>query len=481
MPTKVLNLNFKPRDWQQDCIDKQTRFTVLACHRRSGKSNLAAFELCSAAFSEPGNYAYVSPQKNQSKTNVWDVFKNILKEFIGQKADLEGKVEIVWFKESDITIRFYNGSIIYFLGGEDPDKIRGVKLHGVVVDEVAQTPKELWTEILRPALMDTKGWALFIGTPKGINLFSELFYRGEDPRYQPDWSSRKYDCYSTGALSTEEITAYRQESDENTFRREMMCDFTASADNQLMCLDDVNAAMNRDYDDRVYSNTLPLIMGVDVARMGADKSVIFFRRGLIAEDPLTAEKMPLTDLASWIYKHYEDRRPLYVIVDGTGVGGGVVDILTSMQVPVLDINFTSKANDSTYANKRTEMWCNMATWIRTGGYLPNDVNLKQELCAPLYEVDESGRKILEPKKKMRDRLGWSPDLADALALTFAQKFDTPMRLDYVEELERQYGIEFDNSEDRQLTRFKNLARGSYVLSRQHRQFSTFRRGMGRYK
>lgn len=474
MQTKNLSLNLNLRPWQQDCIDHQTRFTVLACHRRSGKSHLAVYELCCAAFSKPGNYAYVSPQKNQSKTNVWDVFKLILKDFVGQKADVEGKTDLVWFKESDITIRFYNGSIIYFLGGEDPDKIRGVKLNGVVVDEVAQTPKELWTEILRPALMDTKGWALFIGTPKGINLFSELYYRGQDPKFQPEWSSRKYDCYSTDAIPPAEIEAYRQESNENTFNREMLCDFSASADDQLISLDDVNAAMSREYDPRVMCLDLPLIMGVDVARMGADKSVIFFRRGKIAEAPIKIENGPLTQLALNVVRYYESRLPDVIVVDGTGVGGGLVDILTARlpQVRILDINFTAKAIDSTFANKRTEMWCDMANWIRTGGYLPNDVELKQELCAPLYEADEAGRKILEPKKKIRDRLGWSPDLADGLALTFASKFDAPFEKGIGDVLRDQYNINLRSAYDTPLDRFVARAK-THDCYRKRRQYSRF--------
>lgn len=465
MSVKTLELNLELRDWQRDCMQHQTRFTVLACHRRSGKSHLAVYELAAAALQKKGNYAYVSPQKNQSKTNVWDVFKQILKNFIGEKAS-DG-TDLVYFKESDITIRFFNGSVIYFLGGEDPDKIRGAKLEGVIVDEVAQTPTELWTEVIRPALMDTKGWALFIGTPKGINLFSELFYRGQDPAFQPEWSSRRFTCYDTKALSDEEISAYKKETNENTFNREMLCDFSASADDQLLNLEQVETAMNRPIPERETTKGLPLIMGVDVARMGADKSAIVFRRGTLVEKPITFENMPLTDLARAVFDIYQDRRPDYVVVDGTGVGGGVVDILVDMHIPVIEVCFKGRAEDSTYANKRTEMWCRMAEWIRRGGHLPNMVKLKQELCAPLYEVDEGGHKLLEAKKKMRERLGSSPDLADAIALTFAQNFDVPFRRSFDEYMRDEFGINFSKRPVTPIDRFEQrVSRDDY--SRKYR-------------
>lgn len=466
MSTKTLDLNLDLRNWQKDCMEHQTRFTVLACHRRSGKSHLAAYELSAAALQKEGNYAYFSPQKNQTKTNVWDVFKLILKNFIGVKG--KDGTELVYFKESDITIRFFNGSVIYFLGGEDPDKIRGVKLSGAIIDEVAQMPVELWTEVLRPALMDTHGWALFIGTPKGINLFSELFYRGQDPEFKPDWSSRRFTCYDTKALNDEEIEAYKKEVNENTFQREMMCSFDASADDQLLNLEEVNAAMMREYDERSYSATLPLVMGVDVARMGQDSSAVFFRRGLYTEKPITFEKMPLTVLARHLFEIYQTRRPDYVVVDGTGVGGGLVDMLVDMHVPVMEICFKGKPEDASYANKRTEMWCKMAEWIRRGGHLPNMTNLKQELCAPLYEVDEGGRKLLEAKKKMRERLGSSPDLADALALTFAQNFDVPVHRDFMESLSEDYGINFSKRPVTPVDRFERRITVFYDYSREYR-------------
>lgn len=423
--TNEFAIKFTPRAWQAECIEKQTRFTVLALHRRAGKTTLAVSQLLAAAMHRKGNYAYVSPQKNQSKTNMWDIIKSMLNDLIGYQL---GNKIVADVRESDLSIRFYNGSKIWLLGAEDPDKIRGAKLTGAIVDEVAQMPREIWSEVLRPALMDTHGWAMFIGTPKGVNLFSELFSRGQDPKFQPEWSSRVYTCYQTDALTPKEIENYKLEVDDNTFRREMLCDFSASGDDQLLSITAVSEAMKRDVDPRMVSMAIPLVMGVDVARYGSDRSVIVFRRGQVAEKPEFVMDCSIPELANFVNYHYNIRRPSAVFVDGTGVGGGLSDILAQWGLPVYDINFASRSVDARYKNRRTEMWCKMAEWVKSGGVLPYDEKLKQELCSPEYSTDEGGKICLESKKDIKARLGASPDLADALALTFAEDFGVTRKL-----------------------------------------------------
>lgn len=412
-----VGIKFTPREWQQKCMSQQKRFTVLALHRRAGKTTLAVAMLLTAAFRKVGNYVYLSPQKNQSKTNMWDIIKQMLGDMLTISVDKDTR--LVEIRESDLSVRFYNGSRIWLLGAEDPDKVRGAKIQGAIVDEVAQMPREIWSEVLRPALMDTHGWALFIGTPKGINLFSELFERGLSPEYQQEWISQRYTCYQTDALTEAEIDNYRKEVDENTFQREMMCNFDASSDDQLLSLSEVNDAMAREYNPFAYDSRMPLVMGVDVARYGDDRSVIFFRRGQLAEHPTFAYKLSIVELASFVARAYNERKPAAVFVDGTGVGGGVVDVLRQWGLPVYDINFTSRSLNPKFKNRRTEMHFKLAEWVRSGGVLPDDQNLKKELCAATYISDEAGRYCLESKKDIKRRLGFSPDLSDSLALTFA--------------------------------------------------------------
>ena len=415
-----LDFNFTPRKWQAKCMAEQTRFTVLAVHRRAGKTNLAVFELIQAAFSKVGLYAYIAPELKQARIIAWDLIKQMLSQF-HNLSDQNG-LPLVEVHETEPYIKLYNGSKIMLFGADKPDRLRGAKLTGAVIDEVAQMPRILWSEIVYPALMDSHGWALFIGTPKGINLFSELFNRGFDTKFKPDWSSARFTCYETDALSPEDIEMYKRDVSDDEFKREMLCDFSAATADQLIRLSDIEMACRREIlEEMIIDNSL--IMGVDVARYGNDNSCITFRQGLRAEAPIRYKGLNLVDLAGYVAKLYRLRHPKAVYIDGTGVGGGVVDILAKYNIPAFDINFGQKATEKQYVNKRTEMWCKLADWLKKGGALPNDELLKTELAAPLYEKDDKGQITLESKKKIKERIGYSPDCADSLALTFAGYVD----------------------------------------------------------
>ncbi len=419
----VIDLGFKPRQWQQKCIDAQEKYTVLAVHRRAGKTVLASQILFSYALKKPGMYSYIMPELKQGRFVAWPVFKSVLQKLQGIEAGGK-KIDLARAYESDNTIRFSNGSEIRLLGADNPDSIRGAKLAGTVMDEVAQMPREVWTEVVMPALLDSNGWALFIGTPKGVNLFSELFYRGQSGQH-PGWTSLIFTVYETAALSDEQIAEYRASCTEEEFKREMLCDFNAGTEDQLISLNDVMEAMER-YTEMGYSTqqqqstSESCILGVDVSRYGNDRSVIFMRCGMRAELVTEFRGKDTSALADAVRKAYEHYRPAAIYVDGTGVGGGVVDQLRARRIPCFDVNFSSASSEAMYNNKRTEIWCRMAEWIKNRGCLsPLLESLKTDLPAPLYSRSENGVFSLESKREIRKRLGLSPDLGDALALTFS--------------------------------------------------------------
>ena len=215
---------------------------------------------------------------------------------------------------------------------------------------------------------------------------------------------------------------------EEVFKREMLCDFNANAANQLISLFDAQEAGKRKVDPELISRN-KLIMGVDVARFGADDSVICFRRGLLCEEPIVLKGYDVVSLANVIRQKVVERKPASIYIDGTGVGGGVVDVLSKWGIWANDINFGHKSLDGQYTNKRTEMWCKMADWIGKGGCIPDNPNLISELAMPTFDYNDKNQKVLESKKQIRDRLGKSPDLADALCLTFADDVIEDMNTD----------------------------------------------------
>jgi hypothetical protein len=405
-----VGLGYFPRDWQKECHRQRRRFTVLALHRRAGKTELAIMELldCALKFSQPlGLFFYVAPFLKQAKAIAWARLKARI-----EPMRQHGMVEI---NEGELSVTFkHNGAIIRVFGADNPDAMRGVRLDGAVIDEVAQIKPEVWQDVLQPALSDRKGWALFIGTPQGVNLFSELYFRSNA---LPDWHAARYTVFDTNAIDPDEVSRLKRDMSETSFAREYLCDFAAAGDDQLISLSDVESAAQRQMrEDQV--SFAAKILGVDPARFGDDRSVIFPRQGLAAGQPIIYRGIDNMTLASRVAAQIEEYKPDAVFIDA-GNGGGVIDRLRQLGYDIIEINFGGKPADPRFLNKRAEMWWELREWIRMGGAIPNSVDLKQDLAAPIYWYDSAGRIQLEPKDDIKKRGLPSPDLADALALTFA--------------------------------------------------------------
>jgi hypothetical protein len=406
----TIDLGYRPRRWQRECHIKRKRFTVLALHRRAGKTELALRQLLDSALRcqlELGLFFYVAPLLKQAKAIAWARLKQIVAPL--QQA---GLAEV---NESELWVRLRsNGAIIRMYGADNPEAMRGVRLDGVVLDEVADIKPETWREVLQPALADRLGWALFIGTPHGINLFSELFFKGRD---MLDWHSALYTVYDTEALDPTEVERYRQSVDENTFKREMLCDFAASGDDQLMSLTDVQLASQRHLRKDEYTYAAKVI-GVDPARFGDDRSVIFSRQGLYAHQPLVYRGLDNMALADKVAQEIERFQPDAVFIDA-GNGSGVIDRLRQLHHDVVEVHFSGAPSAARFLNKRAEMWFEVRDWLRAGGAIPDIVDLKQDLAAPTYRFTPADKIQLESKDDIKSRGLPSPDLGDALALTFA--------------------------------------------------------------
>jgi len=409
----LIKLDYTPRTWQRECHLKKQRFSVYALHRRSGKTELAIMELIDKAMKtdkELAMFVYVAPFLRQAKAIAWARLK--------QKIEPMRRTSVIEINEGELSVRFkHNGAIIRLFGGDNPDAMRGLRLDGIVMDEVAQLKNELWTDIVQPALSDRLGWSIFIGTPSGINLFSELYYKAID---ESDWTAARYTVYDTDSLHPNEVTRLKRDMSETSFAREYLCDFSAQGDDQLIALADTEDAAKRVY-QQDHVKLFPVILGIDPARFGDDRSVVFRRQGKQAFKPVVYRGIDNMELASRVANLIEQHNPDAVFCDA-GAGSGVIDRLRQLSYDVIEVPFGGKAlKQQQYINRRTEMWWLMKQWIEEGGAIPNDIALKQELATPIYWYDNVGRRVLESKDQIKKRLqgAGSPDLADALALTFA--------------------------------------------------------------
>lgn len=198
---------------QKKVILDKSRFRVLITGRRFGKTFLAINELAKFASQPNKKVWYVAPSYRQAKAICWNVLK-------------EKMIYHKWAKSinhSDLTITLKNNSQITLRGSDNENSLRGVGLNFLVMDEFADTSKETWYEVLRPTLSDTKGHALFCGSPRGFGNWSyELFKLGETNR---DWQSFKYTTLEGGQVSDDEIEQAKQDLDMRTFQQEYEATF----------------------------------------------------------------------------------------------------------------------------------------------------------------------------------------------------------------------------------------------------------------
>ena len=419
MDKRQVSLGYVPHGFQAEARAKilLSRFAVLVCHRRWGKTVFAVMELILGALSAGSSdfrAAYMAPFRKQAKDVTWDYFKRFA-----------GRVPGVLFNETELAVTFPNGARITLYGTDNADALRGLYLDYAVMDEVADMKPFVWGEVIRPALADRKGRCLFIGTPKGLNLFFDLYNRGLSG--ERGWRSLMYRASDTVDrlpwLDGEELENAKRDLSPNQYRQEFECDFNASCDNALITLDVASAAVKRVVPESEYRDDA-LVFGVDVARFGGDACVLQARRGRAAFPPERHVGIDNMTFAGMVHHRICGERPALVFVDA-GRGEGVIDRLRQLQgpAPIVEVPFGGKADEggvNGYVNKRAEMWDRMRKWLETGS-IPRDSDLLRELVTPTYTFDAQNRMRLESKETIRDRVGFSPDRADALALTIAHR------------------------------------------------------------
>lgn len=297
----------------------------------------------------------------------------------------------------------------------------------LIFDEASGIVDRVW-EVAEGALTDEGTeivWLAFGNPTQPSGKFFEAF-----GKQRARWNGRHIDSRTVDgtnkALIEQWAKAYGEDSD--FFRVRVRGEFPRAGSMQFISQEQVDAAVKR---EPVPLITDALVMGIDVSRGGSDKSVIALRRGRDARLHAWHKIHGVTDTMQLAGKAAQMAMELKVdaiMVDGGGVGGGVVDRLRQMGFAVFDVQFGGKPDRTpmadeihNYFNKRTEMWGNMREWLKTGT-IPDDRDLQADLVGPQYGYAlRDGRDViqLERKQDMKKRGVASPDDGDALALTFA--------------------------------------------------------------
>lgn len=165
-------------------------------------------------------YAYISPTYGQSKRVAWQILKDAVVKIPGVKIN-ESELRVDIPRENDF-VRFL------LLGADNPDSLRGIYLDGCVLDEFATMDPTTWSTVVRPALSDRKGWAIFISTPKGTNAFHKMYLTAKQEGESQDWFAALFKASETGIIPESELRAARQTMSQEEYDQEYECSFTAA-------------------------------------------------------------------------------------------------------------------------------------------------------------------------------------------------------------------------------------------------------------
>ena len=212
----MTDLNISLLPWQQQVWADNKRFQVVAAGRRTGKSRYAAWKLIVKGLeAKRGQIFYVAPTQGQARDIMWQALLEV------------GHPVISSSHVNNLQIKLVNGITIALKGADRPETMRGVSLYYLVMDEYADMKPEVWEQILRPALADLKGEALFIGTPMGRNHFYDL-HQYASISNDEDWQGYHFTSYDNPLLDNAEIEAAKKSMSAFSFRQEFMASFEAA-------------------------------------------------------------------------------------------------------------------------------------------------------------------------------------------------------------------------------------------------------------
>lgn len=237
-----------------------------------------------------------------------------------------------------------------------------------------------------------------------------------DPDDKNAWIYSPRVAHAAIEWAREQIRTYGR--DNPWVKSYILGEFPPASINSLLGIEDVQSAMVRHLRSDSY-DWAQKRLGIDVARFGDDRTVIFPRQGLVAFRPQVLRGMRTDQIAAKAASGIIRWGAEVTLVDDTGHWGhGVIDNLRGGGFDCVAVNYAGKAIDPRYKNRRAEMWLLMAEWVKGGGSLPNLPEMVAELTTPTYTF-VGGQFLLEEKDQIKKRLGRSPDLADGLATTFA--------------------------------------------------------------
>jgi len=309
---------------------------------------------------------------------------------------------------------------------ETPEALAGVHSDNVmlVVDEASGVPEKVF-EAAAGSMSGHSAVTIMLSNP---TRSSGTFFESQT-RLSGSWWTRRWSCVDSPLVSDEFVDEMRLRYGEesNAYRIRVLGEFPLADDDTIIPFHLVESAVNRDV---MSDEDAGVVWGLDVARFGSDKTALARRQGQVISEVSRWQGLDLMQTVGRVKAEYDglptNLRPREIMVDVIGMGGGVVDRLRELGLPVRGVNVSEAPSmGSSYTNLRAELWFKMRGWLeQRGSKLPKDDQLIAELTSIRYSFVSSGKMKAESKDEMRKRGLPSPDLADAVCLTLASEAAT---------------------------------------------------------
>lgn len=318
-------VGYKPRESQRPIFESDARFLVGDMGRRWGKTLTGLNWLLEGVCNEGGINWWLAPIYGQSKM----AFRKLLS--AAHKGN--GDKAISSLSHSELRMEFINDAVIEFKSADNPDNLRGEGLKRVVIDEAARVKKEVFEEVVRPAISDTRGRVLFISTPKGKNWFYDMWTRGQDPLLE-DYESWKFPTSDNPKVPKDDIEQAKQSLPIDVFSQEYLAEFL---EDQAGVFRNISACIGSQKQEPVYGK--PYYAGLDLARL-TDFTVLTILNE--AGEQVFFDRYNILDWAVQKQRIIKDckRYNALLLIDVTGIGDPIFDDLQRGGLDVEGYKFT---------------------------------------------------------------------------------------------------------------------------------------------
>lgn len=322
---------YVPRPDQREIFAAKERFLTVDAGRRWGKTTTGLNWALEGICAEGGPVWWIAPTYSQSRM----VYRALLS--AGRAGS--GMAAIRSSSDTELRVEFVNGQALEFKTGENPDNLRGAGIRRAVLDEAARIKRELWEEVIRPAVSDTKGRVLFISTPKGKNWFYELWTRGFDPEH-PGYRSWRYPTSNNTKVPAEDIAQAKASLPADVFAQEYMAEFLEDNAGVFRNVRACIGAEREDPDPRK-----EYYAGLDLARL-TDFTVLTILDGdgrQVFWDRFNELDWKVqVDRIAGACARYQAR----LLIDSTGIGDPIHDQLARAGLVVEGYKFTQESKKS---------------------------------------------------------------------------------------------------------------------------------------